>query len=339
MTETPTTADQHKEKVTLSLVVPFLNETAILNLFFTQLMPQVEKLGLSYEILCIDNGSTDETYAQLLMWRTKHPEIKIIKFSRYFGKEAALTAGIDHANGEAVILMDPDLQDPPELIQTFIDKWREGFEMVYATRRTSGIETRIKTFLNTMFYKVFNFVSETSIPFRTGDFRLVDKRIVEVLRHVREKSRFLRALTAWAGFKSTSVLFDRPERKKGRSKSNWFFLWNYALDAIISTTTRPLRIWTYFGLALSLLALCAAGVLIVRTLVFGKDVLGYASMMVTILLLGGFQLISTGIVAEYLARVYREVQDRPLYVVDKAHGLTTGICQQPHNMKERYYAS
>lgn len=339
MTETPTTAGQRKEKVTLSLVVPFLNETAILNLFFTELMPQMEKLKIPYEILCIDNGSTDETYAQLLMWRTKHPEIKIIKFSRYFGKEAALTAGIDHATGDAVILMDPDLQDPPELIPVFLEKWREGYEMVYATRRKSGIETRSKTFLNTMFYKIFNFVSETSIPFKTGDFRLVDAKIVEVLRHVREKSRFLRALTAWAGFKSTSILFDRPDRKKGRSKSNWFFLWSYALDAIISTTTRPLRIWTYFGLVLSSIAIAAALALVVRTLVFGKDVLGYASMMVTILLLGGFQLLSIGIVAEYLARVYREVQDRPLYVVDKADGLTTAICQQPHIMKERYHAS
>ena len=318
-----------KENAKLSVVVPFLNETAILNLFFEQLMPKLQELAMPFEVICVDNGSVDETFDQLLMWRLKHPEIKVIKFSRYFGKEAALTAGLDYATGDAVILMDPDLQDPPEMLKDFVQQWRAGYDMVYATRRSSGIDTPTKAVLNTMFYKVFNFVCENHIPFRTGDFRLIDAKIVEVLRHVREKSRFLRSLTAWAGFKSTAILFDRPERKKGKSKSNWFFLWNYALAAILSSTTRPLRIWTYIGLAISLSALMAALVLIVRVMVFGKDVLGYASMMVTILFLGGFQLISIGIVAEYLGRVYREVQNRPLYVVDQAHGLNADRVPKP----------
>lgn len=312
---------QRKKNATLSIVVPFLNETSILNIFFDQLMPRLLDIGIPYEVICVDNGSVDGTYDQLLLWRVKHPEIKIIKLSRYFGKEAALTVGIDYAGGDAVILMDPDLQDPPEMIPQFLEKWLEGYDMVYATRRSSGIDTKLKAVLNTVFYKLFNFVSETNIPFRTGDFRLIDAKIVEVLCHVHEKSRFLRGLTAWAGFKSTSIFFDRPERMKGKSKSNLLFLWSYALDAIISTTTRPLRIWTYIGMVISLLSLAMTLVLIVRTWLFGKDVLGYASMMVTILFLGGVQLISIGVVAEYLGRVYREVQNRPLYIVDKSHGL------------------
>ena len=307
----------------LSIVVPFLNETSILNMFFEQLMPHVQALQMRFEIICIDNGSTDATFDQLMMWRLKHPEIKVIKFSRYFGKEAAMTAGLDHASGDAVVLMDPDLQDPPEMIKTFLDKWREGYDMIYATRRRNdGIESKLKTVLNQWFYKVFNFVSERHIPDQTGDFRLMDARIIEVLRHVREKTRFIRGLTAWAGFSSTSIMFDRPERKKGKSKSNWGFLWGYALDAVLSTTNRPLRIWTYIGAAISGLALLLALVLIVRTMAFGKDVLGYASTMVAILFLGGCQLISIGIVAEYVGRIYREVQNRPLYVVDQSFGIT-----------------
>ena len=308
----------------LSVIVPFLNETEILDLFFKELMLHLEKLNMPFEVICVDNASTDNTYGQLLLWRQRHPEIKVIRFSRYFGKEMALTAGLDYAKGDAVILMDPDLQDPPAMMADFVAKWREGYDMVYATRCRSGIDSGFKTFLNTLFYKVFNIVSENSIPQRTGDFRLIDAKIVEVIRHIREKSRFLRSLTAWAGFKSTAIMFDRPERIKGKSKSNWVFLWNYAVDAILSTTNRPLRIWSYIGLGISMAAILAAIALVIRTLVFGKDVLGYASMMTAILFLGGFQLISIGVVAEYLGRVYREVQNRPLYVIDQSHGDDAG---------------
>lgn len=308
----------------VSVVIPFLNEEPIVDLFFEESLPRVREMGVDYEIICVDNGSTDATLDHLLMWRMRCPEIKVISLSRYFGKEAALTAGLDHASGSAVILMDPDLQDPPEMLRSFVDYWLSGFDMVYASRRASGIESPIKSWLNGMFYKVFNFVCETGIPSRTGDFRLIDAKIVEVLRHTREKSRFLRGLTTWAGFKSKGIMFDRPERRKGKSKSNYLFLWGYALDAILSSTTRPLRVWTYVGFGISFAALLAAVALILRTVLFGQDVIGYASTMVTILFLGGFQLMSTGIVAEYVGRVYREVQNRPLYVIDRAFGLETG---------------
>lgn len=322
--ESTASADVRPADPLLSVVVPFLNEMPILDLFFEELMPRLGALGLRYEVICVDNGSTDGTGERLLMWRLRFPDVRVIRFSRYFGKEAAIAAGIDHAAGDAVVIMDPDLQDPPDLIREFVDRWREGFDMVYASRRTSGIESPLKAWLNTMFYNVFNFVCERAIPFRTGDFRLIDAKIVEVLRQVREKSRFLRGLTTWVGFKSTSIVFDQPRRRKGKSKSNYIFLWNYALDAILSSTTRPLRIWTYVGLVISLVAMLAAVALVVRTVFFGRDVIGYASTMVTILLLGGVQLISIGVVAEYLGRVYREVQNRPLYVVDSAHGLEAG---------------
>lgn len=308
----------------VSVVVPFLNETAILDIFFEALMPRLRSLGTPFEVICVDNCSSDATFDGILRWRAGNPEIKVLRFSRYFGKEVAMTAGLDHASGDAVVVMDPDLQDPPELIADFLAKWREGYDMVVATRRTSGIDTPLKTLVNRWFYRVFNFVSECGIPDQTGDFRLIDRRIVEVVRHAREKSRFLRGLTAWAGFPSTAIFFDRPERKKGKSKSNWLFLWGYALDAILSTTNRPLRIWTYIGSGISVLSLFMAALLIVRTLLFGEAVVGWASMMVTILFLGGIQLMSIGIVAEYVGRVYREVQNRPLYVIDRSHGIDTG---------------
>jgi glycosyltransferase involved in cell wall biosynthesis len=305
----------------ISIVVPFLNETRVIDMFFDRLMPDVRKLGMRYEIICVDNGSMDDTLPKLLAWRDKDSSIKVITFSRYFGKEAAMSAGLDYATGDAVVMMDPDLQDPPELLAEFVAKWREGFEVVYATRRSSGIDSRLRRAANAMFYRMFNFICEIHIPRDTGDFRLMDRRIVEILRGMRERSRFLRALSTWVGFKSTAVYFDRPPRPTGKSKSNSLFLWGYALDAIMSSTTRPLRIWTYTGFCISSLALLAALGLVVRTLVYGKEVPGHASVMVSVLFLGGFQLISIGVVAEYVGRIYREVQNRPLYIANKVFGL------------------
>lgn len=217
------TVRDHRSRV--SIVIPFLNEEPILDLFFEETLPKVREMGTAYEIICVNNGSTDSTLDRLLMWRLSNPEIKVISLSRYFGKEAALTAGLDHASGHAVVFMDPDLQDPPEILRLFVDHWLAGWDMVYATRRSSGIESPVKSWLNGMFYNVFNFVCETGIPSRTGDFRLIDAKIVEVLRYTREKSRFLRGLTTWAGFKSKGIVFDRPSRRKGASKSNYLFLW------------------------------------------------------------------------------------------------------------------
>lgn len=304
----------------LSVIVPILNESSVIDILFKHLLHELRKLGIPHEIICVDNGSRDDSLGRLLAWRDGNPEIKVINMSRYFGKEAALTAGLDHAAGQAVILMDPDLQDPPELISQFVIKWKEGFDVVYATRRSSGIETRVRRIVNAMFYRFFNLVSEIQIPPNTGDFRLLDRRIVDILRSMPERARFLRALSTWVGFKSTAVMFDRPARPTGESKSTSLFLWGYALEAIMSSTTRPLRVWTYFGFTISSAALLAAIVLVLRTAIFGKDVPGYASMMVTILFFSGFQLFSLGVVAEYVGRIYREVQGRPLYIVNRTYG-------------------
>jgi glycosyltransferase involved in cell wall biosynthesis len=314
-----TPAKDHK--TLLSVIVPFLNESSVIDMLFKHLLPELKALEMPYEIICVDNGSKDDSLGRLLAWRAGNPEIKVISLSRYFGKEAALTAGLDHATGQAVILMDPDLQDPPELIPQFVTKWKEGFDVVYATRRSSGIETKVRRMANAMFYRFFNFVSEIPIPPNTGDFRLLDRRIVDILRSMPERARFLRALSTWVGFRSTAVLFDRPARPTGESKSTSLFLWGYALEAIMSSTTRPLRVWTYLGFAISSLALLTAAFLVLRTVIFGQDVPGYASTMVAILFFSGFQLISIGVVAEYVGRIYREVQGRPLYVVDRIYGL------------------
>ena len=303
------------------MIVPFLNESSVIDMLFDRLLPDLKKLGMPHEIICVDNGSRDDSLGKLLAWREGHPEVKVISLSRYFGKEAALTAGLDHAAGQAVIFMDPDLQDPPELIPQFVAKWRAGFDVVYATRRSSGIETRVRRLANAMFYRIFNFVSEIPIPPNTGDFRLIDRRIVDILRSMPERARFLRALSTWVGFRSTAVTFDRPARPTGESKSTSLFLWGYALEAIMSSTTRPLRVWTYLGFSISSAALLSALVLVLRTVIFGKDVPGYASTMVAILFLSGFQLISLGVVAEYVGRIYREVQGRPLYIVERTYGL------------------
>ena len=309
----------------LSMIVPFLNESRVIDMFFKHLLPELKKLGMPYEIICVDNGSRDDSLGRLLAWRDGNPEIKVISLSRYFGKEAALTAGLDQAAGQAVILMDPDLQDPPELLPQFVVKWKEGFDVVYATRRSSGIETRVRRTANAMFYRLFNLVSEIPIPLNTGDFRLLDRRIVDILRSMPERARFLRALSTWVGFRSTAVMFDRPARLIGESKSTSLFLWGYALEAIMSSTTRPLRVWTYAGFAISSGALLTAIVLVLRTAIFGRDVPGYTSTMVVILFFSGFQLISLGVVAEYVGRIYREVQGRPLYIVDRTYGFKSSV--------------
>lgn len=307
----------------LSVIVPFLNESSVIDMLFDHLLRELKKLDMPYEIICVDNGSRDDSLGKLLAWRGQDPQIKVISLSRYFGKEAALTAGLDHAAGQAVIFMDPDLQDPPELIPQFVAKWKEGFDIVYATRRSSGIETWVRRMANAMFYRLFNFLSEVPIPPNTGDFRLLDRRVVGILRSMPERARFLRALSTWVGFRSTAVVFDRLTRPTGESKSTSLFLWGYALEAIMSSTTRPLRVWTYIGFSISSAAMLVAIVLILRTVIFGKDVPGYASMMVAILFFSGFQLISLGVVAEYVGRIYREVQGRPLYIVEHAYGLET----------------
>lgn len=304
----------------LSVVIPMHNEQAVIDLLFERLLPILKKVGEPYEIICVNDGSTDDTLALLTARHLKKTAIRIIDLSRSFGKEAALMAGIERARGDAVIIMDADLQDPPELIVDFVALWKSGFQMVYGARRSRTQDAPFKRFMAEKFYALFNRLSDTPIPPDAGDFRLMDRIVVDALLRLPEHSRFLKGLFAWIGFKQTSVPFDRPERPAGESQWPFWSLCNFALDGILSFSTVPLRVWTWLGSITALLALLYAGYLIVRTMILGIDVPGYASLMVAVLFFGGVQLISTGVLGEYIGRIYTENKGRPLYIVNQTIG-------------------
>ncbi|ACK72821.1 glycosyl transferase family 2 [Gloeothece citriformis PCC 7424] len=308
------------EQIELSVVVPLYNEELNIDTLFDRLLSTLNELHLTYEIVCIDDGSRDNTLDRLIEYHFRHPLIKVVALSRNFGKEIALTAGIDHAQGNAIVPIDADLQDPPELIGQLLDKWREGYEVVYARRRVRQGESWLKRFTANAFYRVIAKISRVSIPRDTGDFRLLDRRVVEALKQMPERTRFMKGLFAWVGFKQTYILYDRSPRYKGKTTWNYWKLWNFALDGITSFSLVPLKVWSYLGLVLSILAFIYASFLVARTLIFGIDVPGYASLMVTVLFIGGVQLITLGIIGEYLGRVYEEVKQRPLYLVRQSHG-------------------
>jgi glycosyltransferase involved in cell wall biosynthesis len=284
------------------------------------LTPVLQQLNTSYEIICINDGSLDDTFEELVEFNRQVPAIKIVNLSRNFGKEIALTAGIDYASGAAVIPLDADLQDPPELIAQLIAKWREGYDVVYATRRSRQGETWLKKISAKAFYRTIGKMSQVPIPANTGDFRLLDRRVVEAIKRLPERTRFMKGLFAWVGYKQTAVLFDREPRYSGKTSWNYWKLWNFALDGIISFSFLPLKVWSYVGISISLISFIYALLLVVRTLIFGVDVPGYASLIVAILFLGGIQLITLGLLGEYLGRVYEEVKARPLYLVREEYG-------------------
>lgn len=306
--------------IEISVVVPVYNEQENLDYLFQRLLGVLQNLGLTYEIICINDGSRDDTLKGLLDYHHRYPEIKIVNLSRNFGKEIALSAGLDYTQGEVVVIIDADLQDPPELIGELLVKWREGYDVVYATRRSRAGETWLKRFTAFAFYRVLNLISEVTIPDNTGDFRLLDRRVVEALRQIPERNRFMKGLFSWVGYKQTAVVFDRPPRYRGSSSWNYWKLWNFALEGLTSFSFMPLKIWSYVGLAIALPAVFYATYLILRTLIFGIDVPGYASLMVAVLFLGGIQLVTLGVIGEYLGRIYQEVKGRPLYFVRDVYG-------------------
>lgn len=317
-----------KDDVELSIVVPMYNEELNIDYLFERLVPVLDRLHMKYEIVCVDDGSKDNTLNYLVEHHRRNPAIKVVNLSRNFGKEIALTAGIDHATGAAVVPIDADLQDPPELIEELVAKWREGYDVVYATRRLRRGESWFKRLSANAFYQTIGRMSPVEIPRNTGDFRLLDRRVVDALKQLPERNRFMKGLFAWVGFKQTSILYDRPQRYKGVTKWNYRRLWNLAIDGITSFSFLPLKVWSYIGLALSLLAFIYASFLIIRTLILGIDVPGYASLMVAVLFLGGVQLLSLGIIGEYLGRVYEEVKRRPLYLVRECHGFKSDSLNQ-----------
>ena len=306
--------------VELSVVVPVYNEEQNLDYLFERLTSVLNRLNMTYEIVCVNDGSKDNTIERLIEHHQQNPAIKVVNLSRNYGKEIALSAGLDYANGNAVIPIDADLQDPPELIGELVEKWREGYDVVYATRRSRQGESWVKRFTANVFYRTIDGLSQVPIPRNTGDFRLLDRRVVEALKRMPERNRFMKGLFAWVGFKQTSVIYDRPSRYKGETKWNYWKLWNFAIDGITSFSFLPLKVWSYVGLLVSIPSLFYAGFLLIRTLVFGRDLPGYASIMVAVLFLGGVQLVSLGVLGEYLGRVYEEVKGRPLYLVRESYG-------------------
>lgn len=317
----PAAAPSTGGPVALSIVVPCYNESASVNALFERLERVLDGLraadpALSYEIVCVNDGSRDDTLPRLIGHHARNPAIKVVSFARNFGKEVALTAGIDHARGDAVIPIDADLQDPPELIGELLAQWRAGYDVVFATRRTRAGESWLKKATAHAFYRVIDRMSEVPIPPNTGDFRLMDRRVIEALRHLPERNRFMKGLFAWVGFRQTAVLYDREPRYGGQTTWNYWRLWNFALDGLTGFTTWPLKVWSYVGVGVSGLSFLYAFVVIVRRLFIApQDTPGYASLMAVILFLGGIQLISLGVIGEYLSRVYGEVKQRPLYLV------------------------
>jgi glycosyltransferase involved in cell wall biosynthesis len=306
--------------VRISVVVPLYNEEENIDALFRRLLAVLEALNTSYEVICVNDGSRDNTLKNLVEYHQLYPQIKVVNLSRNFGKDIAMSAGIDYSQGMAVIPIDADLQDPPELIAEMIEKWHEGYDVVYASRRVRIGESCLKRFTAGGFYQVINKLSRVPIPPNTGDFRLIDRRVVESIKKMPERQRFMKGIFAWVGYKQTSILFDREPRYQGQTKWNYWKLWNFAIDGITSFSFLPLKVWTYVGLIIALVSLVYASFLILRTIIFGIDVPGYASLMVAVLFLGGIQLLTLGIIGEYIGRVYEEVKGRPLYLVRDCYG-------------------
>lgn len=318
----------------LSLVVPVHNETGSIEPFLARTVPILKSLG-DYEILFVDDGSTDATLQELIAAHTADAHVRIVALSRNFGKDTALAAGLAHATGHAVIPIDVDLQDPPEVIPQMVEKWREGFDVVNARRADRSSDTWLKRTTAKLFYQVFNQMADRPILENVGDFRLLDRRVVEVLNRFPERARFMKGLFSWVGFSHCTIDYQRANRHAGESKWKYWKLWNFAVDGIASFTTVPLRIWTYFGAAIAFLAFVYAAVLIVRTLIFGIDTPGYASLMVAVLFMGGINLLSLGVIGEYLGRTYTEVKGRPLYIVDRTWGFEPPTPRAPRRAPSR----
>jgi glycosyltransferase involved in cell wall biosynthesis len=303
----------------LSVVVPIYNEEEVLPEFHRRIVDAVSSLAFDIEILYVNDGSTDNTLSLLQDLYGKDPRVAVIDVSRNFGKEIALTAGLDHANGEAVVVIDADLQDPPELIPELVRWWKEGYDVVYAKRISRSGESLFKRATAHIFYRLIQQVSRVKIPQDTGDYRLLSRRAVNSLRQLREQHRFMKGLFAWIGYPQKEVLYHRDPRFAGKTKWNYWKLWNFALEGITSFTITPLRTATYLGLTAALSAFVYALVVMYRTLMYGNPVAGYPSLMVVILFLGGMQLTTIGILGEYLGRVFDESKQRPLYFLKAYH--------------------
>ncbi len=313
----------------LSIVVPVFNEAANIDAFFARLDPALAALGLSCEIVCVDDGSVDNSWERLRQRSTADPRLRLVRLSRNFGKDIALAAGLRHARGRAVIPMDADLQHPPELIATFVAKWRDGYDMVYGLRQTRTTDSWLRRQLSNAFYRVFEGLTDTKMPRGAGDFRLIDRRVVDTLNGMPERARFMKGLFAWVGFRQIGVPFEAGERHAGTSAWSFRRLLGFAIDGIASFSRVPLVVAAYIGVALAVPSLLLGLFFIARTLIWGIDVPGYASVFVAVLLLGGIQLLTLGLFGSYLGRVFDEVKGRPLFIVSDRAGFDDAAISPP----------
>ncbi len=312
--------------ITLSIIAPVKDEQVAIAPFVARVsavldaLAQVDGAAQAWEILFVDDGSQDATLAAIHAAHRADPRIRALSLSRNFGKEAALSAGLDHARGSAVVPIDVDLQDPPEVIGEMLDRWREGYDVVYGVRRNRLTDSLPKRMTADLYYRAHNWLSSDKIPEHAGDFRLLDRKVVEVIKLMPERNRFMKGLFAWSGFRQTAVEYDRSPRAVGETKFNYWKLWTLAIDGITSASTVPLRVWSYLGAGIALLSLFYAVFLVLRTVFFGVDVAGYPSIMVATLFLGGVQLLSLGVLGEYVGRILVEVKHRPIYIVRETIG-------------------
>jgi glycosyltransferase involved in cell wall biosynthesis len=304
----------------LSIILPFHNEAGGVRNLFRRLYPVLGSLNLSYEIICIDDGSSDNTFEALLHEREFDQRVKIARLARNFGKETALTCGLHLAGGRAAITLDSDLQHPPETIPALIAKWHDGYEMIYATRANRKTDGKLRRAFSRAFYAVFRTIADIQMPEGAGDFCLLDRKVIDAMNALPERNRFMKGLTSWVGFKQGTVPFLVGLRDSGTTHWSFFRLVRFAFDGLSAFSTFPLRIWTWCGALVSFAAIAYALYLTVDTLVYGVSVPGFASLMVGILFLGGLQLLSLGVMGEYMARIFTEVKARPLYFVSDRVG-------------------
>ncbi len=303
------------EATLISIVIPLFNEEASVDALMPRLFGFLEREGLKAEVICVDDGSRDATWDKIVAWRATYPALTLVGLSRNFGKEIAIAAGLDLADCDAVVLMDGDLQHPPEVITAFLAQWRAGYDIAYGVRRNRDQDSALRKAFSRAFYRVFNIVSHTPITPDAGDFRLMDRKVVDAIRRMRERARFMKGIYAWVGFKSISVEFDVAERQHGKSSFSPRRLFGLAFDGIISFSSAPLRFAMYAGAIIALLSIAVGAYYLVRTLLFGIDVPGFASLIVSTLALSGFTMLQMGVMGLYLGRIYDEVKARPLYLV------------------------
>jgi len=314
----------------ISLVVPFYNEHDAVDRFFDEIVPVMEAIeSIRFEIVCINDGSKDGTLDKLVAAGARDARIRVVDLTRNFGKEAALTAGLDEASGDAVIPIDADLQDPPTLIPVMIGHWLAGAEVVAAKRTNRACDTFAKRTAAALYYRVHNALSEVKLPENVGDFRLMDREVVNALRSLPERRRFMKGLFAWVGYRTVIVEYQREPRSAGHSKFSGWRLWNFALEGITSFSTVPLRSWSYIGLVIAALAFVYGGFIIGRTLLFGNPVPGYASLLSVLLFMGGIQLVGIGVVGEYIGRIYYETKERPVYLVRRRYQAKSKVSTLP----------